>query len=102
MQDDSAEWMAHLRASGQTGPANDGVEVDGDAGRVEHLGLVRPTLEGQQGLGTCSPEQTPPPFFISMLLDRLWRIRDKRITGPEKDAVDACLAAVRELLGGAE
>lgn len=39
------------------------------------------------------------PVFLSLLMDRLWRVRDQRITVTEKDAVDACLAAVRELTG---
>lgn len=41
------------------------------------------------------------PAFLSLLMDRLWSVRDQRITAPEKDAVDACLQAVRELTGGA-
>lgn len=33
------------------------------------------------------------------LIDRLTQIRDARITGPEKDAVEQCIAAAKEILG---
>lgn len=72
----------------------DGGEEDGAAARV---GLVRPANEGQQVLGTCSPVDT---VTYCILQARLARIRNKRITAPEKDAVDDCIAAVRQLLGG--
>lgn len=73
----------------------DGGEEDGAAARV---GLViTDTNERQQVLGTCSPVDT---VTYCILQTRLARIRNKRITAPEKDAVDDCIAAVRQLLGG--
>ncbi|MFI6681912.1 hypothetical protein [Kribbella sp. NPDC050470] len=42
------------------------------------------------------------PVFLSLLMDRLWQVRAQRITAPEQDAVDACLAAVRELTGAGQ
>ncbi len=53
MKDDSAEWMAKFKASGQLRPANKGERGDGDEAR---MGVVTNTNdEGRQVLGTCSP-----------------------------------------------
>lgn len=71
----------------------------GGEDRDEGLGLGCDAVanEGQQVLGTCSPVDTAT---YCILQARLARIRNKRITAPEKDAVDDCIAAVRQLLGG--
>ena len=39
------------------------------------------------------------PIDAVEVLVRLQRVRDERITATEKDAVDACMDAVRDLLG---
>ena len=66
----------------------------------EGLGVPRgaATVEGQQVLGTCSPELV---VAYCQLQARLHHILNSRITAPEKDAVEQCIAAARELLGGA-
>ena len=99
MNDDSAEWMANLKASGQLGP--DPLEErggDGDDGRVHGLGVVGPTnVEGQQVLGTCSPELT---VTLSALLSRLQRIHEDTIDGIAKYRVELCMDEVRKILRG--
>lgn len=47
----------------------------------------------------AAEEYNVDPVFVSLLMDRLWQVRNQRITAPEENAVDACLAAVRELTG---
>ena len=99
MNDDSAEWMANLKASGQLWPdppeGKGGVEDDG---RVHGLGVVGPTNdEGQQVLGTCSPELT---VTLSALLSRLQRIHDDTIDGIAKYRVELCMDEVRKILRG--
>lgn len=75
--------------------SGDGGGEDGDT----RLGLVShsATEERQQVLGTCSPERLA--VLESLLMDRLWRVRDTCITGPEQRAVDDCLKAAREVFG---
>lgn len=74
----------------------DGGEGDGAAAR---LGVVKPTNERQQVLGTCSPVRHISPALESLLMSRLWEVRDTCITGPEQRAVDDCLKAARKVFG---
>ena len=56
MNDDSAEWMAMFKASGQLRPVpHEGIGGEDDEA---HLGLVTTSNdEGRQVLGTCWPER---------------------------------------------
>ena len=99
MNDDSAEWMANLKASGQLWPepqeGTGGVEDDG---RVHGLGVVEASeVRGQQVLGTCSPELT---VTLSALLSRLQRIHDDTLDGIGKYRVELCMDEVRKVLRG--
>ena len=73
-------------------------EEQGGDGNARDLGVVAEGNEdGQQVLGTCSPELV---VAYCQLQARLHHIRNARVTAPEKDAVEQCITAARELLGG--
>ena len=99
MNDDSAEWMANLKASGQLWP--DPLEERGGDGDEARMGMVMLPMatndEGQQVLGTCSPELT---VTLSALLSRLQRIHDDTIDGIAKYRVELCMDEVRKILRG--
>ena len=113
MNDDSAEWMAELKASGQLwpDPQEGGGGVEGErqerpqvqrveaADPPEGLGVARGAVtdEGQQVLGTCSPELT---VTLSALLSRLQRIHDDTLDGIGKYRVELCMDEVRKVLRG--
>lgn len=76
-----------------------GVRKEASSHDQQHLGLVVATGndEGQQVLGTCSPELT---VTLSALLSRMQRIHDDSVQSVEKYRVELCMDEVRAVLRG--
>ena len=95
MKDDSAEWMAKFNASGQLWP--DPPEGKGGDGDARDLGVViaEGNKDGQQVLGTCSPEHDH--VSLTGVLAALQQVREASITFPEQEAVRRAERAVMSL-----
>jgi hypothetical protein len=89
VNDDSAEWMAQLKASGQLRPVpHEGMEViENERKRVEaRVGVVTvPTNQGQQVLGTCSPGRW---HSFKAALREFFNLHQPQLSHDEQQSVD--------------